>query len=70
MIYSLRPVPIQRLQRFLSPYSLPMATAPSAKIIDGNVIAKSLYMYFIFEDNIDRTTPGQFAIALPRGSMR
>ena len=57
MIYSLRPVPVQRLQRFLSPHNLPMATAPSAKIIDGNTIAKSLYMRFIFEDNMINFLP-------------
>ena len=34
-----------------------MATAPSAKIIDGNIIAKLLYMRFIFEDNMINILP-------------
>ncbi|KAH9997273.1 FTHFS-domain-containing protein [Russula vinacea] len=39
MIYSLRPLPVQRLQRLLSPHCLSMATA---NVIDGNSIAKSI----------------------------
>jgi hypothetical protein len=70
MIHSLRPLPVQRLQRLLSPLSPPMATAVSAKVIDGTTIAKSLHLCFILVNNIDHTTPGQFAITLPIGSMR
>ena len=71
MIHSLRPLPVQRLQRLLSPLSLPMATAVSAKVIDGTTIAKSLHLHLVLGDDIDeKTTPGHFAITLPRGSMR
>jgi hypothetical protein len=69
MIHSLRPLPVQRLQRLLSPLS-PMAAVVSAKVIDGTTIAKSLYLCFVLGDNIDYTTPGLFAITLRRGSMR
>lgn len=70
MIRSLRPLPVQRLQRLLSPLSPPMAAVFSAKVIDGTTIAKSLHLCLVLGDNIDHTTPGHFAITLPRGSMR
>jgi hypothetical protein len=70
MIRSLRPLPVQRLQRLLSPLSPPMAAAISAKVIDGTTIAKSLHLCIVLGDNIDYTTPGHFVITLPRGSMR
>lgn len=68
MIRGLRPLPVQRLQRLLSP--LPPQMAAAAKVIDGNTIAKSLHVCFVLGDSIDHAPPGHFAITLPRGSMR
>lgn len=53
MIHSLRPLPVQRLQRLLSPLSPSMAAAVSAKVIDGTTIAKSLHLCVVLGDNID-----------------